>query len=77
MEPMRPIPLPPNRRPRVVEGYVVWYDSRLKMQRRGTHEVTLVASDCGMAEVQPGNMIHLRRHVDRGWWVEHGAIPCL
>jgi hypothetical protein len=61
----------------VVEGYVLWYDSRLKLFRRGIHDVTLVAFGCGMVEILPGTMLHLRQEDSGGWWIEVGAIPYL
>lgn len=56
---------------------MLWYDSRLKLFRRGIHDVTLVAFGCGMVEILPGTMLHLRQEDSGGWWIEVGAIPYL
>jgi len=59
----------------VVEGYVLWYDSSLKMLRRGTHPVSLVTEEIGLCEIQPGEMLTLQR-VD-GRWLQTGEISSL
>ena len=68
-------PAPNRRTARVVEGHVLWYDSSLKMMRRGTHLVTLVTEEIGLCEIQPGTELVLQ--LSEGRWHMTNSFPAL